>query len=266
MTVLPGSLDNLYYAGILDHIPYEAYEILPATYSGMHPYESMPGFSQNRGSLKQAVLGGGLNGLTPQMSLNGSQYLDLAQQGNLYSSQANADSFAYSNNSSNEFASYENNLSSNFNNGGVYDYNNNFNNGYNAGYVNNDTESTFSSDGNGFNSTGINGQSNVLGQNVNSSGNKYGIVGNAYDKNNSNYGNGIGVNDVSGSDFKKSLMSEEKSSKNPYFTMGNMLKGLLATSLLIATPILIVKGVKHAKGTKSGFLSKLNPINWFKTK
>jgi len=31
MTVLPGSLDYLYYNGILDHIPYEAYE-MPAVY------------------------------------------------------------------------------------------------------------------------------------------------------------------------------------------------------------------------------------------
>lgn len=31
MTVLPGSLDYLYYNGIIDHIPYEAYEqIYPA--------------------------------------------------------------------------------------------------------------------------------------------------------------------------------------------------------------------------------------------
>lgn len=30
MAVLPGSLDYLYYNGILDHIPYEAYESAPA--------------------------------------------------------------------------------------------------------------------------------------------------------------------------------------------------------------------------------------------
>ena len=33
MTVLPGSLDYLYYGGIIDHIPYEAYDI------GMSPVQ-----------------------------------------------------------------------------------------------------------------------------------------------------------------------------------------------------------------------------------
>ncbi len=39
MTVLPGSLDYLYYNGILDHIPYEAYDI-PAysNYTSVAPY------------------------------------------------------------------------------------------------------------------------------------------------------------------------------------------------------------------------------------
>jgi len=49
MTVLPGSLDNLYYNGILDHIPYEAYEYGVANpYGGMvNPYSG----------LKQSVVG-----------------------------------------------------------------------------------------------------------------------------------------------------------------------------------------------------------------
>lgn len=34
MTVLPGSLDYLYHNGIIDHIPYEAYEMTPMTPSG----------------------------------------------------------------------------------------------------------------------------------------------------------------------------------------------------------------------------------------
>lgn len=35
MTVLPGSLDYLYHNGILDHVPYEVYQMTPMTQSGM---------------------------------------------------------------------------------------------------------------------------------------------------------------------------------------------------------------------------------------
>lgn len=34
MTILPGSLDYLYYNGVLDHIPYEAYEYGPIVQNG----------------------------------------------------------------------------------------------------------------------------------------------------------------------------------------------------------------------------------------
>ena len=33
MTIIPGSLDHLYYNGIIDHIPYEAYEMAPVMHS-----------------------------------------------------------------------------------------------------------------------------------------------------------------------------------------------------------------------------------------
>lgn len=66
MTVLPGSLDYLYYNGILDHIPYEAYEMTP----NMATYQNM----------------------------NGSQYLDMAQQGARYSNYNTNDSFVRSRN------------------------------------------------------------------------------------------------------------------------------------------------------------------------
>ena len=55
MTVLPGSLDYLYYNGIIDHIPYEAYDMQPV--------------------------------------MNGSQYLNMAQQGALYNTYNSQDSF-----------------------------------------------------------------------------------------------------------------------------------------------------------------------------
>ena len=64
MTVLPGSLDYLYYNGILDHIPYEAYEYgFGVPNAGMvNPYSG----------LKQAVM------------MNGNEYLNSAQRGLSY--------------------------------------------------------------------------------------------------------------------------------------------------------------------------------------
>ncbi|MCM1003772.1 MAG: hypothetical protein NC408_05450 [Candidatus Gastranaerophilales bacterium] len=59
MTVLPGSLDYLYYNGILDHIPYEAYETTP---------------------------------------LNGTQYINQAKQGMLYDTYTSPDTFVRRNN------------------------------------------------------------------------------------------------------------------------------------------------------------------------
>ena len=48
--VLPGSLDYLYYNGILDHIPYEAYEMTPMTPSGMAQMSGMgTGYGMNTG-------------------------------------------------------------------------------------------------------------------------------------------------------------------------------------------------------------------------
>ena len=65
MASLPGSLDYLYHAGIIDHIPYEAYEMGPITPSG---YAQMSGY--------------GMGYALPQM--NATQYLNYAQKGNLY--------------------------------------------------------------------------------------------------------------------------------------------------------------------------------------
>ena len=59
MSVMPGSLDYLYYNGILDHIPYEAYESTP---------------------------------------MNGSQYLNQAKQGLLYDTYTSPDTFVKRNN------------------------------------------------------------------------------------------------------------------------------------------------------------------------
>ena len=67
MAVLPGSLDYLYYNGILDSIPYEAYD-MPTV------------------------------GMASQPSMNGSEYLKAAQQGFGYQAQAGLqDSFVRQN-------------------------------------------------------------------------------------------------------------------------------------------------------------------------
>ncbi len=63
MTVMPGSLDYLYYNGILDHIPYEAYGSAP---------------------------------------VNGSQYLNQAKQGLLYDTYTSPDTFVKRNNTDNK--------------------------------------------------------------------------------------------------------------------------------------------------------------------
>ena len=62
MTVLPGSLDYLYYNGILNHIPYEAYDV---------------GY--------------------PVPTMNGSQYLDLAKKGYGYNLPSMPDTFVHQN-------------------------------------------------------------------------------------------------------------------------------------------------------------------------
>lgn len=87
MTIQPGSLDYLYYNGILDHIPYEAYEYTPVTKSGMTQYNTnMPSGM----SLKQAALG-----YTPT-SISGEQYLNSASHGELYNSYNMNDTYSKS--------------------------------------------------------------------------------------------------------------------------------------------------------------------------
>ena len=76
MANLPGSLDYLYNSGIIDHIPYEAYEMTPLTYAN-----------------------------TAQM--NGSQYLQAAQKGLLYNTYTCPDTFVRRNtNTTNEYSVY----------------------------------------------------------------------------------------------------------------------------------------------------------------
>lgn len=68
MTVLPGSLDYLYYNGILDHIPYEAYErVMPSP----SMYASGMGYPMN----------------------NTAYYMDAIQQGEMYNNWNSPDTY-----------------------------------------------------------------------------------------------------------------------------------------------------------------------------
>lgn len=101
MAILPGSLDYLYHYGILDHIPYEAYEQLPMTQSGMaqmsgiaaNPYQvgnfNNKQYFQNNNLYQTNTYGDfrNANYQNPQNRINnslGNTYLDNAQQGELY--------------------------------------------------------------------------------------------------------------------------------------------------------------------------------------
>lgn len=88
MAVLPGSLDYLYYNGILDHIPYEAYEMGPVTQSGMMQMSGM-GTGYGFNPMMQGY--GTAAPMMPQM--NGSQYLQAAQRGLLYGTDVLPDTF-----------------------------------------------------------------------------------------------------------------------------------------------------------------------------
>ena len=86
MAVLPGSLDYLYYNGILDHIPYEAYEMGPMTASGRAQMSGLgTGFSLNP-AMKA-------NSVNAYSQMNGTQYLQNAQQGLLYNTYNSPDTF-----------------------------------------------------------------------------------------------------------------------------------------------------------------------------
>ena len=93
--VLPGSLDYLYYNGILDHIPYEAYEMTPMTPSGMAQMSGMgTGYGMNMGNYS------GIG------QMNGSQYLQAAQGGLLYDTYTYPDTFVRRNNNVTESSQY----------------------------------------------------------------------------------------------------------------------------------------------------------------
>ena len=276
MTVMPGSLDYLYYNGVLDHIPYEAYEMTPMTQSAMAQYYGM-GSTPQPGSIKQSVLGNnGMGqaigngaagvGFGQSSGMNGSQYLDSAMNGGIYGAYGNSyDSFTRSGSGTNH---------------SVIDRMSPETYGYSA-----DRGISYPYSQYGVN-YGSSAQSNngatSAGMSVQGAG--YGFGGNS-----TNYANpsaaingyaGVGKNfsdvsgDYGGSDFKSSIMASAKEAKKgEVFSSPSLWKGLLAAAIIIATPILIIKGRKKPSASAtaatttaatSSFWSKLNPKNWFK--
>ncbi|GEM_PF-4128957 len=78
MTILPGSLDYLYYNGILDHIPYEAYEYPSVGQSGNNVRQELGGVIGTPGSYVQ------------EYAMNsGSAYMDSAMSGSAYQNSLN---------------------------------------------------------------------------------------------------------------------------------------------------------------------------------
>lgn len=89
MSVMPGSLDYLYYNGILDHIPYEAYETTPVMPSGAGINPMM--------NQTMNFAGMGVNAQAYQM--NAEQYINAARQGNAFNTYNAPDTFVRRNNS-----------------------------------------------------------------------------------------------------------------------------------------------------------------------
>ena len=86
MAVLPGSLDYLYYNGILNHIPYEAYEMTPMTASGRAQLAGMGMGFGNPTNLNYGAV-------AASSQINATQYLQQAQMGNLYNTYTHPDTF-----------------------------------------------------------------------------------------------------------------------------------------------------------------------------
>ena len=194
MAVLPGSLDYLYYNGILDHIPYEAYEMSPMTPSGMAQMSGM-----GSGNAMNPTMKGFGTANVPQM--NGTQYLKAAKGGLLYDTYTYPDTFVRRNHSESG-------------------------NGYSI------RQKAFS-DGEGY------------GRDVD-----YEVMANGEE----------------GKNFRQAISDAASKTKETVSNSPNWVKGLLAGGIMITTLCCLIKTKKAPTQPtpKTGFFSKLNPVNWFK--
>ena len=102
MTVLPGSLDYLYHNRIIDHIPYEAYEISPLTSARM-PQISGMGYGVNQAQIMHGFS-------NPQAPYINTPQMVSYQNGNYYNNQQNDMFIANSNSSSNTLSKITDNF------------------------------------------------------------------------------------------------------------------------------------------------------------
>lgn len=208
MTVTPGSLDYLYYNGILDHIPYEAYEMPPMGNMGTGRGIPMPG--RNRAMYR----GNGRIETNPQ-GMNNNPYMGMK--------------------------------------------------GQNYGYYGNYGDSFGGMPGYGQ-MGGMQPQAQMYGGSY--GGGIGGYNSGPYQSDRfSRYGQSYDYDD--GHNFRESLRAETKGLKEGVLNSHPVAKGLLSTAVILAIPILLIKGLKKAPAASSSsksFWEKINPKNWFKKK
>ena len=225
MTILPGSLDYLYYNEVLDHIPYEVYEMGPVgTSSAMGGLNIGQGGGIPSGNLKTAFLGEeNFNSSAAfNQNINNSEYLNSAMKGEMYGNYAGSyDAYVGSGN----YQQMDNIQQSTQMYGTDYD-----------------------------NRRGI-----VNG--TNNSGQRRGL-NNLFNNKKTNQ---MQVNGRNGFDT-----SEFGAEKGGVLNSKAWPRGLAAAAIIIATPLLIIKGKRKPAGLKavssSNLWDKINPRNWFRRK
>lgn len=243
MTILPGSLDYLYYNGILEHIPYEAYEMVMASPTGSAQNNLEAELLSARNMKKSGYSSSNMNSFGAQgQYMQNNDYLNTAKKGQMY---------GYYGSSSDSF-----NDAINYQQAGVQPQTK-----MHGGSENRRIKI--------FDKRGRNSEAGVY---------------NKYDRQlqNGEY------------DDRKMTEAEMKDSKEGVLNSHPALKGILATIVFVATPILFIRGlIKHRRPKsppppktrkwnrkkqadnnlpkpyepvtkKKSFWSKLNPKNWFK--
>ena len=242
MTVTPGSLDYLYYNGVLDHIPYEAYEMGPVVPGSQQT--GLKGFPP-LGQLKQSVMGDNTyNNITTQ-NTSKSDYLNSAMKGEMYGYYGNSnDSFTRSTNSGiNQSGNYSK-LSQM--SGAGYGYGGSYNSMNGMSSANGYSYPGAAQSMNGYDTA-------TQGENYP----KYSLF------NNRGYGN------------QQTNYASRKRNRSGF---GDAILKLLAITGAITGSILLITKLKNKPAqttttawqdiknwvNNSKFLSKLNPKNWFK--
>ncbi|MCQ2740034.1 MAG: hypothetical protein MJ237_07395 [bacterium] len=233
MTVLPGSLNYLYYDGILDHIPTEAYGAAPITQSAISSYNGGTAPYNPYVGMKQAALGN-----TP---------LSANSMNNVQSNPLNGNSFdtgylgqtnygAYNASGSGLGTQYLDSAKS----GALYNLS-----GMNDAY------------------TPTNGRPPYYGR----TGSNYNYKDNAFSLN-SGYGKQADYSAMAlgdeGANIKDSVAQALQDTRQSVINKPGLGKGLLALALIIATPILCFKSGKkvpvQATSSNTGLLSKIKAL------